>query len=288
MKIIDLHTHGIAGYDTRTTRSGGILKITEIHGSLGVSEILLAVYPSPVETMRRHMETIRRAMEEQHSAFKKCSSARILGVYLEGPFINPVKCGALDVRSCLPPSLTAFRRLVDGYEDIVKVVTVAPELGGAVRLIKKIADMGITVNMGHADATYAEAEAGFRAGAGGITHIFNAMSGFHHREPGIAGFGLMNREVYIEVIADPFHLHEKTLEFIFRTKPADRIMIVSDSVKETGGILSRRGVRDGNGRLLGGSMSVTESADRLIRSGLRKDFVMRCITKNPERFLSGD
>ena len=130
--------------------------------------------------------------------------------------------------------------------------------------------------MGHSDATFSEAEAGFHAGARGITHIFNAMRSFHHREPGIAGFGLINKDIYIEVIADPFHLHPKTLELIFKTKSPEKIIIVSDSVKETPSIplSSRRGKGRGKGvtdthkgKLLGGSMTIIESSRRLIQMG---------------------
>lgn len=178
-----------------------------------------------------------------------------------------------------------LRRLIDGFGDIVRIVTVAPELKGAARLIKTIADMGIVVSMGHSDATYAEAEAGYQAGAKGITHIFNAMRGIHHREPGIAGFGLLHKEVYIEVIADPFHLDLKTIEMIFKTKDIKKIILVSDAVKETGTASARNGVRDRKDMLLGGSMTIPESAQRLIGMGFREKAVMDCTTRNPARYL---
>ena len=96
--------------------------------------------------------------------------------------------------------------MIEGFEDIVKIVTIAPELEDALHLIKTMSNMGIIVSLGHSDATYQETEKAFHAGAKGITHLFNAMRGFHHREPGIAGFGLTNPDIYVEVIADPFHL----------------------------------------------------------------------------------
>jgi len=307
MKIIDIHTHGVSGYDTKTADSDHILKIARIHGYSGVSDILLALYPSSLDTMRSQMETIKKAIERQkagHDKRKKTknisvpdirhrgasmrrkNSARILGVHLEGPFVNPSKCGALNAAHCVNPSLQDFRKLIEGYEDIVKIMTVAPELNGSLKLIRQITGQGIIVSMGHSDATYAEAEAGFHAGARGITHLFNAMRGFQHREPGIAGFGLMNQEVYLEVIADPHHLHPGTLDLIFRTKNPERIIIVSDTVKGTKRAGGRRPVIDKRGKLQGGSMTVTESAQRLMDAGYRKSFIMRCVTKNPERYLS--
>ncbi len=111
------------------------------------------------------------------------------------------------------------------------------------------------------------------------------MRAFHHREPGIAGFGLMNREVYIEVIADPYHLHPGTLELILKVKNPGRIIIISDTVRETTPFTKGQGVADMHGRLLGGSTTVVESAERLVSEGFEKDMVMRCITENPENYL---
>jgi hypothetical protein len=179
--------------------------------------------------------------------------------------------------------------LLEGFEDIVKIITVAPEINGAINLIKKVSGMGIIVSMGHSDATYAEAESGFRAGARGITHIFNAMRSIHHREPGIAGFGLLNRDIYIEVIADPYHLHPRTLELVFKIKTHDRILLVSDTVKETeAGGCGMNGVTDSAGILLGGGMTITESSRRLMQLGFDEGDIIACITKNPANYLQGN
>jgi N-acetylglucosamine-6-phosphate deacetylase len=288
MGIIDIHTHGIGGYDTRTTSPDDILRIAEIHGAHGGSEIILTIYPSTVKTMRQNMETVRKAIQlqrEQQEAVTK--SAEIIGLYLEGPFLNPSKCGSLDGKIFIEPSYRSFEELIEGYEDIVKIIAVAPEMKGAPALIKMISDRGMIVTMGHSDATFAEAEAGFQAGARGITHIFNAMRGFHHREPGIAGFGLLNQDIYIEVIADPYHLHPETLGLIFRAKNPERMMIISDAVRETGTSSGKQGITDNRGRLQGGCMMVTESSKRLVQMGFDDDLITGCITINPERYLAG-
>jgi len=323
MKIIDIHTHGIGGYDTRSGKEKDILKIAEIFGSQGVSEIIPTIYPSSIKVMRENMMAVKKAMERQRDisnplsphdnppsppfskggkgGFDKGGSggiinselrtpnsktALILGVHLEGPFLNPSKCGALNARTFIEATEYNFRKLIEGFEDIVRIITVAPEIKGAIKLIKKISDMGIIVSMGHSDATFSKSEAGFNAGARGITHIFNAMRGFHHRDPGIAGFGLINKDIYIEVIADPFHLYPKTLELIFRIKSLDKIIIVSDSVKGTKVKGRVKAVTDTHGKFLGGSMTIIESSRRLIQMGFDEDMIMRCITTNPRRYLS--
>lgn len=288
MNIFDIHTHGIDGYDTKSHNVDDILKIAEIHGAFGISKIILTIYPSTIEIMRKNMAIVKKAMLKQKKVGIKNKYAEIFGMHLEGPFLNPLKGGALLRTSFKKPNDKYLQELIDGYEDVIKIITIAPELPGALQLIKKISDLGIVVSMGHSDASYAEAEAGFHAGAKGITHLFNAMRGFHHREPGISGFGLINQDIYIEIIADPFHLHPKTLDLILKIKNHDRIIIVSDTVKET--YLEKQGrktgITDSAGRLLGGSTTVVESVDRLIKIGYNGNIIMQFITSNPGKYLS--
>ena len=301
MRLIDIHTHGIGGYDTRTDDEKDIIKMAEIQGSCGVSEIIPTIYPDTIKIMRDNMTAVKRAMDIQKARLNllfssiregnkggtRGSSAIIPGVHLEGPFLNPERCGALKAASFIRSTEYNLQSLIDGFEDIVKIITVAPELNGAVSLIKKISDKGIIASMGHSDASYTEAEAGFNAGAKGITHIFNAMRGIHHREPGIAVFGLLNKEIYIEVIADPFHIHPKTVELIFRTKNQDRIILVSDSVKGTKASYkaAAEGIINQSGRLQGGAMTLTEASKRLIEIGFDELMINNCVTRNPSAYL---
>ncbi|MBF0556705.1 MAG: amidohydrolase family protein [Nitrospirae bacterium] len=288
MKTIDIHTHGLGGLDTRTTSSGQILKIAEMQLKGGVNEIVPTVYAGDIQTMRLHMAAIKKAMEMQRQeSGSTAAQAAIIGVHLEGPFLNPGKCGALKAAAFIKPTGRALNELIGGFEDIVSIITVAPELDGALDLIRFITDMGIIVSMGHSNSSYAEAEAGFNAGARGITHLFNASGAFHHREPGLVGFGLSNKDIYVEVIADPYHLHPGTIELIFAAKPPDKIIIISDSVKETGTFsASGAAITGANNTLLGGAATIMESAGRLIRLGFDEDKIIRCVTSNPARYLS--
>ncbi len=328
MKIIDVHTHGINGYDTRTTVAEHILEMARIQGAQGVSEIIPTIYPAKIRIMRENMMMVREAMERQKDSNKLKTkdsnklqvtsnelktndkdlslssdpllvtrnsllvtkevtrhSSFILGVHLEGPFLNFSRCGSLNAMTFLEPTEYHLSELIEGFEDMVKIITIAPELNGAAGLIRKMADKGIVASMGHSDATFSEAERGFHSGAKGITHIFNAMRSFHHREPGLAGFGLTNQDIYIEVIADPYHLHPKTLELIFSAKNPDRVIIISDTVKETTPFTKGQGVADMHGRLLGGALTIPEAAELLIEAGFDRGTVMKCLTENPERYL---
>lgn len=301
MRIFDIHTHGIGGYDTASSAVKDILKIAEIHGSHGVSDILLSIYPDSIDKMRRQMETVRKAMEKQkeEGGMQKTDSqrrpniihptsqsAKILGLHLEGPFLNPLRCGALMPSTFIEPTEYNLRRLIEGFEDTIRVITIAPELKGALEIIRRIADSGIIASMGHSDATLVEAEAGYNSGARGITHIFNAMREIHHREPGIAGFGLLNEDIYIEVIADPFHLHPKTIEMIFRVKNNDRIIVISDSVKQTKPHSGKNSIKGIDDTLQGGCMTLTGSSERLADIGIDRGVIMSCTSGNPGRYLN--
>lgn len=286
VNIIDIHTHGIGGFDTRSASVEHVLKIAHFHGSLGVSHIVPTVYSAAIKTMRENMGVIKQAIEVQNETGVEAKSARILGIHLEGPFLNPLMCGALDAASFLDPDEFSLKKLIEGYEDIVKIITVAPELQGAVKLIRHISETGIIASMGHSDASYSDAEAGHGAGARGITHLFNAMRGIHHREPGLAGYGLMNKDIYIELIADPFHLAPGMIEFIFSAKNPDRIIIISDTVKDAGTFPEiEHGITDEAGNLLGGSMTVRESSKWLMRMGLDERIIEKTVSVNPARYL---
>lgn len=278
--FIDLHTHGAGRYDTRTEDPSHILRIAELHGRAGTRAILPAVYSGTVEQMRSNMEAVRKAMGMTGAA----CTAVILGVHLEGPFLNPARCGSQDRSSIVKPSVAILRRLIDGFEDIVKIITIAPEMPGALKVIERCAESGIRVNMGHSDATYIEALDGKKAGASGITHLFNAMRPFHHREPGIAGLGLADEDLYIEVIADGFHLHRETLRLIFSCKRQDRIILVSDSVM--GGEGKGRPVYGNGGILAGSGITLGDSFRLLLNIGIRKKIISEAVVNNPARYLN--
>jgi N-acetylglucosamine-6-phosphate deacetylase len=302
--ITDIHTHGIGGYDTRSSDVEHILKIADIQGSYGVDEIILTVYPSTIKVMRENISLIKQAMGLQQSGDTKLrpefpvskygpaeghGPARIAGVHLEGPFLNPAMCGSLNAMVLIEPAERNFDQLIDGFEDIIRIITIAPELEGASCVIKKASGLGILLSMGHSNASFAETEAGHKAGAKGITHLFNAMRPYHHREPGIAGYGLLNQDIYVEVIADPFHLHPLTLELIFRVKNPERIIIVSDSIRETmqspDATREVRSLTDNHSRLLGGALPITGAAAAL--SGIFGDQIAtNCISVNPCRYLA--
>jgi N-acetylglucosamine-6-phosphate deacetylase len=275
--LVDIHVHGADKYDTRTRRQDDILQVAGIHGQRGTSAILPTVYPGDIGLMRENMAAVRRAMSAQRD------EAMILGVHLEGPFLNPARAGSLDGKSFSDPSVESFTRLVEDFEDIIKIITIAPELPGALRLIELSREKGFLVHMGHSDASFEQAEEGKRAGATGITHLFNAMRGFHHREPGLAGFGIMDEDLYVEIIADMAHLHPQSLKMIFDMKSLDKIILVSDSVMGPG--WGGGPMRSAGGALLGSGIALADEIKNLVALGVPQDRALRFASVNPMTYL---
>jgi N-acetylglucosamine-6-phosphate deacetylase len=275
--LIDIHVHGAEQYDTHTRRQDDIQRIADIHAKRGVSALLPTVYPGPIASMRDSLAAIQRAMSQQRSG------ATILGAHLEGPFLNPEHAGALAGKSFLAPSPEAFRELVDGFEDVIKIITIAPELPGSLKVIELGREKGFLVQMGHSDASFDQAEEGKRAGATGITHLFNAMRGFHHREPGLAGFGLMDEDIYVEVIADSAHLHPQSLKMIMDMKSPERIILISDSVAGPG--WGSGPIRGAGGILQGSGISVSDAVKVMINLGVTAERALQFASDNPIRYL---
>ncbi len=282
-EVIDVHTHGTGLLDTRAGSARDILLMAEHYGQAGVTAMLPTIYPGELDEMRRNMAAVVEAMEEQARYDENDENeqrpervARILGVHLEGPFLNPARSGALDVSSFLSPTKDNLAEVTGGFKEIIKIMTVAPELDGALAVIEQCASMGIRVSMGHSDATCLEAAEGKRAGATGITHLFNAMRPFHHREPGLAGFGLFDPDVYVEIIPDGVHLVPEVVEMVFKLKPHERILFVSDSIK---GPMYR------DGALQGSKIMLPRAAHALGRAGISSAAIQMALSDNPKAYL---
>ena len=294
--LIDLHTHGIGDHSTKTTDAEEILHMAALHAKADISAILPTIYSGTIERMRKNMEAVKRAMELQQRPSAEVKKGRvrrrstvrgqrstILGLHLEGPFLNPARCGAQDRKSFIKPCMPDLKRLINGYEDIIKIITIAPEIPGSLKVIERCASLGIRVNMGHSDATFNQALKGKKAGASGISHLFNAMRPFHHRETGIAGFGLTDDDIFIEVIADGFHLEENTLNLIMKAKRPERIILVSDTVK--GSCQGRRSMHSKSGLLAGGAVTLSEAVSKLVKTGIPRRVALKFASANPMRYL---
>lgn len=267
--FIDIHVHGGAGrYLMDGTRES--LDAVAAHLSrFGITGFLSTTVTAPWDDQAR---TLHAAATAMNSTDNGRSGAAVLGCHLEGPYINPKKKGAQPQQYILPPDVDDFCRNVGADIDAVRVVTLAPEMPGALELIRFLASRGIVASIGHSDATYDQISAAIDAGARHVTHCFNAMRAMEGREPGVVGSALCRPELKAELIWDNIHVHPASCRTLIAAKGAEGVIFISDGIPGTGmpdGYAFSLGdhpvvVRDGAARLpdgtLGGSLLTLDRA----------------------------
>lgn len=253
--FIDVHIHGAGGCDTMdgTVESiNTIAKTIVQHGTTSFTPTTMTV---AAEDIRKSMEVIKKLKEEG------TEGANVLGAHLEGPFISPKAIGAQNPNFLLAPSVENYNKIVGDYSDAVVSITMAPEVDGAKELIKYLSDNGVTVSMGHTKATYDEAIEGIKCGACHSTHLYNAMTPFTHREPGVVG-ATFDTDITTETISDGIHISYPALRTAYKQKGTDKVLLVSDAMEACGmpdGQYSLGGqdviVKNGAARLLDGTLA---------------------------------
>lgn len=222
--FIDLHVHGGDGADTMEAREGSLLRLSRFHAAHGTTGLLATTVSASWEQLAEVLRAIERVRQ------KGTGGARLLGAHLEGPFLNPAYAGAHPPECLRLPDVAALANLLATAPGVVKVVTLAPELPGAPETIMFLRRQGVVVAAGHSGARLAEAEQACQWGVSHVVHLFNAMRPLHHREPGLAGFALLNQGVTFELIADGHHLHPGALELAWRLAGGRRAVLVTDAV----------------------------------------------------------
>jgi len=229
--LVDLHIHGYGGVDVGAGDPEALLSLAGILARHGITAFVPTAVAAPHEDLLR----ISRAVTEAMAAQGECpQGARILGLHLEGPYINPGKAGAQNPAFIRAPNWEEFRTYWDASGGNLRAVTVAPELPGALDFIARATGLGVTVSIGHTDATYEEAWAAIAAGARRATHLFNAMPPLHHRAPGAAAACLLAPGVTVELIADRVHVADPVLRLAWRLAGTGRTALVSDAIAAGG------------------------------------------------------
>lgn len=253
--FIDIHNHGAVGVDVNEADAEGLLAVGRHLARNGVTAWVPTFVPDSDETYRRVIAEIEKAIELQADQ----PVAQIVGVHYEGIFANTQMCGALRpeyFRTFTGTELAALPTLRAGAH----VTTFAPEIEGGVDLVRELARCGWIPSIGHTNATPDVLDAAFAAGARHMTHFFNAMTGLHHRDVGVVGWGL-TRDVSVDIIADGIHVHPDLLRFVFDKKGAENVSLISDSVAPTG-------LGDGDFELWGERISVTGGRTRNERGSI--------------------
>ena len=227
--FVDLQVNGSHGIDVMSASADGILEISQKLAREGTSAWLPTAVTSPIDHIEKVHRAIGEAIERQRrsDANDNSAGAKILGMHLEGPFISPLRLGA-HPKLNLEPRGEAFERVM--AFDHLKVVTLAPELPGALDAIRRLTARGVVVSIGHTNATFEEASAGIAAGARMFTHLFNAMRPLHHRDPGVIAAALTNEVAMPAVIPDGVHVAPEILRLIYMARGARRMILTTDKV----------------------------------------------------------
>ena len=265
---IDIHMHGAAGYDGMDATPQAIDGIARYIAAHGVTGFLPTTVTAATEAILAAIENAATCAGEH------TGGARVLGVHVEGPFINPRKPGAQSQQFIQSADPDRYLGLFAWGN--IRLITLAPEIPENKELIEYAVQRGVTVAVGHSTATYDEVLAAVRLGLSHATHTFNAMQSLHHREPGTVGAVLACDEITAEVIADYVHLHPAVIKLLLRAKGVERTVLITDAMRATGlpdgtyGLGTRQvTVKGGEARIAAGNLAgSTLTMDRAVRNAM--------------------
>lgn len=229
--FFDIHMHGASGHDVMEASPDALRCVSTYLAHAGVTEYLATTVTAPLDATLRALEGIARYMRQQPD---RGATARLAGIHIEGPFVSHAKRGMHPAEHILPPSPTLLDRLWEASEGSIKLMTIAPELPGALETISRARQLGVRSSIGHSNATKAETLAGLAAGASTATHTFNAMRPLDHREPGILGLVLDRDDIYADLICDGLHVSPEAVRLWFKAKGPDMGILITDSLEATG------------------------------------------------------
>jgi N-acetylglucosamine-6-phosphate deacetylase len=229
---VDIHIHGCAGHDVMEASSEALDTIGTYLAGRGVGAYFPTTVTSPKDETLRSLAGLAYEIGRRQEASPR--GATPLGIHLEGPFLSHLKRGVHTDALLEAPSIVLFDRFWQAAEGRIRLMTIAPELPGAIDLIAHATALGVRCSLGHSNAMVCEAEAGFVAGACSATHTFNAMRAIDHREPGLAAFVLDKQALFAEIICDGIHVDPLMVRLYFKAKDKDRIILVTDGMSATG------------------------------------------------------
>jgi N-acetylglucosamine-6-phosphate deacetylase len=224
--MIDVHIHGAGGADTMDATNDALKTIASTLPKEGTTSFLAT-------TITQELASIEKALKNagEYIVHQQDGIAEVLGIHLEGPFINKKKAGAQPLESIIPGDIELFDQWQSLSGNNISLVTLAPEVENNLAFLKHLSECGVVPSIGHSDATYAEVHDAVSAGARHVTHLFNGMNSLHHREPGVVGGTFLHRELYAEMIVDGIHICPEAVDIAYRIKGKDRIILITDAMR---------------------------------------------------------
>lgn len=291
--LVDIHIHGALGADFSDGDQAGLARMGTYLATRGITSFLPTSMTLPYETLQRAFATAASLKEQLPQG-----CARILGIHMEGPFFSEKKKGAQNGAYLKNPDAEAFLQLQKSCGGLIRLVDVAPELEGALNFTRAVSSENTLVSAAHTDADYEESRALYDAGANHLTHLYNAMPGIHHREPGVIG-AASEAGAFAELISDGYHVHPSAVRMAFKLFP-HRICLISDALRclgmpegeyELGGQQIR--LKDGvarlpEGTIAGAARDLFEDMQNAIAFGIPEAEAILAASLNPARSVNLD
>ena len=292
--LLDIHMHGAVGHDVMEGTGEALRAVSMFLASRGVTTYLATTVTASMELTLRALDGIAGYIEKAPGE----DEAKPLGLHIEGPFVSHAKRGMHPEQFILPPSAKLLDQFWQASRGHIKLMTIAPEVPGAIETITRASQLGIRSSIGHSNATKAETLASLKAGATTATHTFNAMRPLDHREPGILGMALDSDQLYADLICDGVHVAPEIVRLWFKAKGPYRAILITDSLEAAGmpdGVfkLGETTVHVKNGRcttdagvLAGSVISLDEGVRRMQEfTGAELATAVRLASRNPARML---
>ena len=288
--LVDIHFHGAMGHDFCDADPDGLKEIARYEAKRGI----LAICPA---TMTYSEDILSGIMENAASFTADEDMAELVGINMEGPFISPEKIGAQNPQYLMKPDASMFRRLQAKANGLIKIVDIAPELEGSSDFIKALSD-DVKISIAHTACDYDTAIDAFNNGAGHVTHLFNAMPGLNHRDPGPIR-AAMEKDAEVEIIADGVHIHPAMVRMAFETFSEDKVILIADSMEATGlpdgeyqlggqkvSVCGKKAVLSEHPDTIAGSVSnLFDCMKTAIHMGIKKELAIRAASENPAKAI---
>jgi N-acetylglucosamine-6-phosphate deacetylase len=247
--FIDIHIHGASGFDVMDGTQEALNGLASALPREGTTSFLAT-------TMTQTEDSIGIALKNASLFNADATQAEMLGIHLEGPFISAERAGAQPIEHIVPPSISLFEKWQELSGNRIKLVTVAPEVDHGLAFIEEVTANNVVASLGHTDATYEVVSEAVKVGATHVTHLYNQMSPFHHREPGVVGAALLQKPLTVELIVDFIHSAPNSVELAYRQKGAGGIILITDAMRA-------KGLAPGMYDLGGQDVAVTQNDARL-------------------------
>ncbi len=292
--LVDVHIHGAMGADFSDGDPEGITAMSRYLASEGITSFAPASMTLPYETLKNAFAAGKKLHDDRPEG-----CARLMGVQMEGPFFSEKKKGAQNGAYLKDPDFDAFEKLYNDCGGLIAIADVAPELPGAKEFVEKASKL-CTVSVAHTDSDYDHAAEAFSAGARHLTHLYNAMPGIHHRNPGVIPAAVENPNVRAEIICDGQHVHPASVRLAFSMFGADRMILVSDALRclglpegeyELGGqqvFLKNNLARLADGTIAGSATNLFECMRKAISFRIPEEDAIRAVTYNPACAIGAD